>query len=89
MTYHRGTLSEFNTWHDAAKLAYGIPIGGIIGYVDGKPAPDNERTTAYVNAIHNPDNSDDYIWPYGAYPIDGRAQLSQSDFDNLNWFPEI
>ena len=83
--YHRGTLQHFNTWHTAAKLAYGIPAQGLIGNVNGQPAPSNERTTAYVDAIQNPNKSNDYIWPYGAYPDGLKVQLSQYDVDNLNW----
>jgi len=75
--YHRGTLAQFNTWHIAAKTAYGIPEDGIIGFVDGKPAPENQRTTSYSIAIQNPAGGDDYIWNYGSYPDSNLQTVSQ------------
>lgn len=84
--YHRGTLAEFNTWHENAKSLAGIPAEGVIGNLDGEPAPHNQRTTAYVNAWQNPDNPDDYVWPYEAYPDDIKESLSRDDFLALNWF---
>lgn len=84
--YNRGTIEEFNIWHASAKQSEGLPK---MGYIDGSPAPQNQETVAYVNAIQNPDNSDDYIWIYGAYPISGKIDLSQIDINNLNWFAEI
>ena len=83
--YNRGTLSEFNTWHNAAMIAEGLPK---IGFVNGHAAPQNQETIAYSEAIQNPDKSDDYIWMYGAYPAGGKAQLTQADINNLNWFPD-
>lgn len=85
MTYHRGTLLEFNTWHDVVKIKEGLPK---VGYVNGQPAPNNQETTAYSSATQNPDESDDYVWRYGAYPIVGKQDLSQADIDNLKWFGE-
>ncbi len=84
--YHRGTLSEFNIWHNNVKSILGLPK---IGYINGQLAPNNEHTLAYVDTIQNPDKSNDYIWNYGAYPINGKIQLSQSDVNNLNWFMEF
>lgn len=86
MTYHRGTLAEFNTWHQVAKVAAGIPAEGRIGSVNGKPAPDNQRTTAVSRVIIHPTNKDDYIWSYGEYP-DG-DDLSISEVKALGWFGE-
>lgn len=63
--YHRGTLAQFNTWHDSAKLSEGLPK---VGYVNGIPAPQNQQTISYSDATQNPNGSDDYIWLYGAYP---------------------
>lgn len=65
--YHRGTLAQFNTWHETANAAEGITPEGKIGFVDGKPAPNNQRTTAYSSAQANPNKVDDYVWLYGAY----------------------
>ncbi len=83
--YHRGTLSEFNTWHNNVKIILNLPK---IGYVNNQLAPQNEHTIAYVDPIQNPNKSDDYIWNYAAYPIDGKIQLSQMDINNLDWFVE-
>ena len=87
MTYHRGTLEEFNTWHDTAKITEGITAEGKIGFIGGVPAPNNQRTMAYSEVIQNPDSSDDYIWAYGDYAIAERAVLNQTDVNDLNWFP--
>ncbi len=84
--YQRGTLEEFNQWHEKTKLSYGIPPGGIVGLVNGRPAPDNQRTVNYVDRAQKPDKSNDYIWPYGGYVDDKKNVLSKSDVDNLNWF---
>lgn len=83
--YNRGTIEEFNTWHINVKQVEGLPK---MGYINGLPAPQNQETVAYVNAIQNPDNSDDYIWLYGAYPISDKTDLSQTDINNLNWLPD-
>lgn len=84
MIYYRGTLAEFVQWHNAAKISEGLPA---IGYMNGNPAPGNQESVDYSNAIQNPNKSDDYIWLYGRYPINGKTDLSQTDIDNLNWFP--
>lgn len=83
--YHRGSLQEFTAWHDAAKITENIPAEGRIGYVNGILAPQNERTYIYATVIQNPDLSDDYIWPYGDHPIDGKNVISYDDFINLGW----
>ena len=77
--YNRGTLQQFNLWHNAVKLAESIPR---IGYVNNVPAPQNQGTTAYSDAIQNPDNSNDYIWNYGAYPD---PELPIIDIENFSW----
>lgn len=86
--YHRGSLQEFNAWHDAAKIIENIPAEGRIGYVNDIPAPENERTFSYSYTIQNPNLSDDYIWLYGDYPIDGKEVLSYDNFINLGWLPQ-
>jgi hypothetical protein len=88
MTYHRGTWTEFNSWHEAAKLAEGIPPEGKIGFVNGVPAPDNQRTTEYSSAIAHPVNEDYYIWLFGAYPMQGKDVLSDEDVRAVGWFAE-
>ena len=65
--YHRGTLSQFNSWHATAMAAEGIPPEGKVGYINGEPAPTAQRTVAYSAAIQNPDKSDEYCWLYGKY----------------------
>lgn len=84
--YHRGTFSEFNTWHNGAKVAEGLPK---VGYVNNVSAPFNQQTTAYSLSVQNPNKSDDYIWQYGAYRDSNKTILLQSDIDNLNWFPGV
>lgn len=88
--YHRGTLAEFNSWHIAAMEAEDIPVpGGKIGFINGVPAPDSQRTTSYSAAIQNLNNSDDYIWQYGSHPIEGRAILTAAQAQELTFLPQI
>lgn len=84
MTYHRGTIEEFNTWHAIALYSEGLPK---IGYVNGQPAPQNQQTTSYSNAIQNPNKTNDYVWAYGKYPIVNKAVLTEAAYKALNWFP--
>ena len=86
MTYHRGTLTEFNTWHDTAMISASIPSEGRVGFVKGVLAPDNQRTVAYSDAVLHPSNADDYIWVYGDYP-DGES-LTLTEVQTMGWFPE-
>ena len=65
--YHRGTLAQFNTWHNAVMVKEGIPINGKVGFVNGEPAPQNQRTIAYSSVEANPNALNDYVWLYGAY----------------------
>lgn len=83
--YHRGTLAQFNTWHEVAMAAEGITPEGKIGFVDGEPAPQNQRTTAYSSTTQNPDKTDDYVWQYGAYKD---SYISSVTTFPENWFPE-
>lgn len=84
MTYHRGTLTDFQEWHERAKQSEHIPAEGKIGEVLGHPAPDAQRTYAYVTPIQNPDGSDDYVWLYLAYP-NGLPDLTQEEVNELGW----
>jgi len=77
--YHRGTLEQFNNWHEPIKIKEGLPI---MGYVNGVPAPENQWTVAYSSTVKNPNGTDDYIWNYGAYPTD----LPIVDVNDLGWF---
>lgn len=87
MTYHRGTLAQFNTWHSAAMISDDIPIpDGKIGFVNGIPAPKNQHTIAYSTATLHPSNADDYIWVYGDYP--DRESLTLTEIQTAGWFPE-
>lgn len=88
MTYHRGTLEEFNAWHENVKILEGIPIDGKIGNVSGVPAPNNQRTMTYSDPISHPVNEDDYIWGYGKYSDENKEILTISDVKILGWFQE-
>lgn len=86
--YIRGKLKDFKEWHDAVKAANDIPPEGKIGYVNGQPAPQNQRTTAYVEAIQSPEKTDDYIWQADAHEElkkEDAVELSQEDVENLDW----
>ena len=85
--YHRGTIEEFNTWHDVAMASEGISASeGKIGRVNGNLAPDNQRTVAYSTAMQNPDLTNDYIWVYGDYVDAGKAGLTKVDAEAAGWF---
>lgn len=86
MIFHRGTLEEFNIWHDAVKIAEGYPK---IGYINGIPAPQNQKTVAYSAAVSHPSNINDYIWADGKYPRIGHSMLSLEEVKVLGWFPVI
>lgn len=85
MSYHRGTLAEFNTWHDTVKTDEGLPK---VGNQNGIPAPQNQQTIAYCDPIPHSVNVDDYIWIDGKYPIEGESMLSLAEVKVLGWFPE-
>lgn len=84
--YYTGTLEEFNSWHDEVKIAEGIPPEGKIGYVNGLPAPDNQRTYAYSEATLHPQNVNSYIWAYGDYPDAQKVSISKSQAIELGYF---
>ena len=88
MTYHRGILTEFNTWHDAAKLAEGIPVEGKINSAAGILMPNNQRTTACSNAISHPSNIDDYIWDYWKYIDLGEDSFSLTEVQAAGFLPD-
>ena len=88
MTYHRGTLAEFNAWHAPIKITEGIVGDGRVGCINGVEHPENQRTTSYATTIPHPINTDDYIWYYGDYPDAEKTSLSQSDVEAAGWeFP--
>jgi len=86
MPYHRGTIIEFNYWHEDAKLAEEITLAGKVGYIKGVEAPENQRTTSYSKAIEHPINNDDYIWDYGNHPDPEKELLSLEQVKELGWF---
>ncbi len=89
MTYHRGTLAEFDAWHNITMDDAGIVTpAGRIGNCKGAPAPDNQRTVVYSTVIPHPTNEDDYIWIYGAYVDSDKAILSQDDVLTAGWFAQ-
>ncbi len=85
--YLKGTIEEFEVWHATAKELEGIPPEGKVGYVNGVPAPNNQRTTAYSDAIKHP-TEELYVWKAGAYPMGGEL-LTLEQVKNLGWFPVV
>ena len=88
MAYHRGTQAEFNIWHNAAKIATGIPAEGKIGLNRGKPAPNKQRTMAYSDAVLHPSNVDDYIWLHNGQADSEKTDLSFAEIQTAGWYPE-
>lgn len=85
--YHRGTLVEFNTWHDTAMLSEEIPTPeGKIGRVNDVPAPSKQRTTSYSRPIQNINLTDDYIWDCGKHIDNSKDVLTKDDAKAIGWF---
>ena len=85
--YHRGTLEEFNTWHDSAKISANIPHEGKINAISGIPAPDNQRTIAAASAISHPTNQNDYIWIFSHYEDTQRPKFSLEEVKTEGFLP--
>ena len=85
--YQRGTLAQFEIWHNAAMEAENIPApDGKIGYVNEQPAPSRQRTITYSQAIQHPLGDDDYIWLCGNY-CDSQA-FTLEEVRQQGWFAE-
>ena len=86
MTFIRGTLDEFKTWHNKEKARQGIPPEGKIGEVEGVPAPNNQRTYNVTAPIVNPQNKDEVAWKTTQSEIpQGKQSLSEEEFKILKW----
>lgn len=60
--YLTGTKEEFDIWHTQAKQMEGIPPEGKVGYVNGVPAPNNQRTMAVSDPIEHPTIKGLFFW---------------------------
>lgn len=78
--YYRGTIEDFNLWHDQVAIFEGLPR---VGLVNGVPAPDRQMTVAYIEAIQNPNGNNDYIWEFGKYNISDFNIVE--DYNSFNW----
>lgn len=79
--YHRGTLEEFNAWHEPINQALGYPLSPI---ESGKM-----YTQRYSNAIQNPNDDNDCIWLYGDYKDNKFSSMTREEFIELKWFSNI
>ncbi len=86
--FQRGALVEFNTWHDAIKIREDIPAEGKINFVNGVPAPDKQRTTAFSEPIPHPTIEDDYIWDCGGYCAEEPPVFDKEEVMVAGWFPD-
>jgi len=85
--YHRGTFEEFQSWHEAVMEAEGITQEGKIGYINGVPAPERQRTTAYSLAWQYPSEEvDDYVWEFGKYQDNEIPALDYDEAVAAGWF---
>jgi len=84
--YHALTLQQFNTWHEAAMQAEGITPEGKVGYINGVPAPDSQRTTAYSIAIPHPTQEDYYLCKFGNYQDSELPALDDAEAVAAGWF---
>jgi hypothetical protein len=82
--YQRGTLEEFEAWHEIAMEAENIPPEGKVGILNNEPAPDKQRTTVYSESIQHPLGGDDYIWLCGNY-CNGDV-YTDLEVKDLGWF---
>ncbi len=86
--YHKGTLSDFNKWHEAVKVDEGIPPDGRIGFVNGKPAPNNQRTMHYSMPVKHPRDTDSYVWLHGDHADRKKTKLTKEKAKTDGWFSE-
>jgi len=80
----RGTLQQFESWHETAKISENIPQEGKVGYLKGKLAINRQKTINYSDAIKHPINENDYIWLCGNYCTNENLDLEQVKL--LGWF---
>ena len=85
MEIYRGTLEEFKEWHTAAKIAENIPPEGRIGFVNGVPAPNNQRTFNVADPIQNPDKSNDYYWDNEKFKDNKYPKSTINKIEDINW----
>ena len=86
MSYHSGTLQEFNNWHETAKSLESIDESGKIGFIKNNAAPDNMRTYSYSTAYEHPEISGQYLWAFGNYPIEEKTVITYAEAVSLGWF---
>ena len=79
----KGTLAEFNTWHDNIKNQETIPAEGKVNCVNGIPAPKNQRTFEYAIPKKEGKDLDNYIWCVGKYPINGKSTFTIIDYEEF------
>jgi len=84
MSFYRGTLAEYNAWHDPIKVEKGYPI---VGRQKGVLMPGNQQTTDYSVPIQHPDETDDYIWSFVDYPTEGEDEFTRAEVETAGWFP--
>lgn len=72
--YHKGSLLDFNTWHDPIKNILGLPSG-------------DEKTIGYSSVIEHPNDSNDVIWHYGNYMDINKTSYSLEEVKALGFFP--
>lgn len=85
--FHKGTLDEFNAWHDAAKIAEGIPVEGKVGFNGGSLAPNNQRTYSVSSSLKHPTNND-YIWVYANHKNNAMISYTLDEVQTLGWYLE-
>ena len=59
--------AAFNTAHEAAKTASGLPK---VGNVNGAPAPENQQTTEITNCTSHPTDGTVVTFISGGWPED-------------------
>lgn len=64
--------AAFNTAHEAAKTAAGLPI---VGEVNGTPAPQNQQTTEITSCTAHPSSSTVVAYINGGWPEELKAGL--------------
>ena len=77
--------AAFNTAHDAAKAATGLPK---VGLQNGASAPDNQKTTGIVTCYSHPSDGTVVAYINGGWPEDQKGALTFKTLEEVaEYFP--
>ena len=78
--------AAFNTAHEAAKAAAGLPK---VGNVNGIPAPENQQTTEITSCTSHPSDGSVVAYINGEWPEDQKAGFTFKTKEEVTeYFPD-